>query len=181
MLVQLCRRQDLNETDLDRLRELALNPEVDINQDNELNETPLLLLCRANQCDSLFSALSILLKNEHIDLTAITRQNNQTALTLLCRYYRQNNLIDCVKLLLKRKVPVDVETRDGRNAFMLLCENFGCENLVEIATLLLSKMVDLRTANLSLSILRERGFKNESDTLVVHLRSRRLALAREKK
>ena len=180
--MQLCNRPDLNEADLVRLRELALDPEVDINyQDYQLNSTPLLLLCMANQSDSLYSALCTLLENEHIDLTVQTTHDNQNALTLLFRYYRKNNLIDCVKLLIKRKVPVDVETRDGRNAFMLLCEHFGADNLVEIAALLLRKMVDLRTANLSLSILRERGFESESDILVFHLRSRRSALERLKK
>lgn len=179
--MQLCNRSHLNEADLVRMQELILDPAIDINhQEGRLGETPLLLICRANQSESLYSALCILLKNELIDLTA-KNSYNQSALTLLCRFYRQNNLINCVKLLIKRKVSVDDESRDGRNAFMVLCEHFTADKLVDIGALLLSNMVDLRSANLSLSILRERGFENESDVLVEHLRSRRSALERQTK
>lgn len=158
------------------MRELASDKDVNINfQEGPDGLPPLLLLCRSNQSESLYTALAILLKNVNINLK-VTNQIGHSALSLLCKHYPLEKLDDCVKLLIKHGIDVDSENPQGRNAFMLLCECFKGSNIVAIGNTILAKMLNLKTANLSVSVLRERGFTNEADQLAICLRSRRSAV-----
>lgn len=128
--------------------------------------TPLLLLCRNNQSDTLYFCLKSLLERKEVDLSQLTKKMGHNALTLLCRHYRNSDLIDCVRLLIKRGVDLTVKDRDKRNAMMLLCEFYSQRNLIDIARLMIYYQIDLfHSAEQSMSILQLRGFQQESSIM----------------
>ena len=169
--MDLCCKKDLNRDERIRLRELAVDKDVDINCVRGKNGPPLLCLCRFNQSLSLFKCLRSLLQNKAIDVNVQT-DKHFTALTLLTRYYQLPNLIDCVQLLLDRNINVHFKTGYEKNALHYLAEYYELDNLIEIARLIVSKMDRFVSAGAAVDMLKKRGFNKESKLLTHYIKKR---------
>ena len=169
-LLDLCCKKDLTHSERIRLRELAVDKDVDINRERG-RCSPLLCICRSNQSLSLYRCLRSLLLNEGIDVNVRT-DKDFTALSLLTRYYRLPNLIDCVQLLLDRNINVHFKTKYFKNALHYLCEFYELDNLMDIAKLLVFKMDRFVSAGAAVEMLKKRGFNKESKLLAESIASR---------
>ena len=165
--MDLCSRETLSGSQLTRFCELTKDKDVDVNCFAKcVGGTPLLLLCRNNQSDSLYFCLRTLLDREDVNLSQLTKKMGHNALTLLCRHYPNTDLLDCVRLFLKRGVDHTIKDRDKRNAMMLLCEFYSQRNLIDIARLMIYYNIDLfHSAEQSVAILQKRTFLQESNIL----------------
>ena len=121
-----------------RLRQLALEKEVDLNCINSISQSPLLLLCKFNISDNLNVCLEILLERNSIDV------NNQdrdcwNALLAACYFYENQHLVKIVLLLLQRGININALNAHGCNPLHnLICVNsWNSPNLIEVVTALL--------------------------------------------
>ena len=109
----MCVKENLDSNSIQRLDELAKDKEIDLNnQSDELNRTPLLLICTSNQSDSLCQCVESLLENHTIDVN-IRDNNNSNALTVLCKHYRRTKLFYLAQVLIRRKINVAIQETDG--------------------------------------------------------------------
>jgi len=140
-----CSRKSLDQAALEHLQTLVDDKDVDINcKSPKTFNSPLLLLCRYNQSQSLYPAIKILLKRKDIHLQ---HKNifGHNALSLVSRYYRrQEDMIDIVRLLVvKYRISVtDAKDPSKRNSLILLCQFYSGENLQELVELLLDNGSD---------------------------------------
>ena len=105
----LCSLSKLSETEMSRFRQLVTDKTVDIYFKGDTSFSPLELLIRCNQSDSLLPCLKLLLERE--DATC-----DKNALMLLLRHNSSGVVIECAKLLIERGVKVQHTDAVGRNA-----------------------------------------------------------------
>ena len=143
-IMGFCSRKSLDQAALEHLQTLANDESVDINCTSpKTSNSPLLLLCRFNQSQSLYQAIKILLKRKDIDRQHKNKFGHN-ALSLVARYYSNEDIIDIIRLLvIKYPVSVtDVKDKSKRNVLILLCQFYSGENLPELVELLLDNGAD---------------------------------------
>jgi len=176
----LCRQTSLSDVDVIRFQQLVTDKHVNINfNDPESHDTPMLLLCRFNNSQSLYPCLKLLLTREDLNLNCRTIPHFRNSLMLLCRYYTlENELIDCIRLLIKRGVDCNKKSslnRDGETALFLLTSYARpSKYLIDVVRLLINEESDFENATKSAEILLNRGHKREADDIFKLIQSYRL-------
>lgn len=103
----MCKKENLQEKDFKRLKELAKDSQVDLNlrseEEGHYGRIPLMLLISSEDTNTIVSKLlkctEILLQRKDID-TILNDDTGSTALTLLCQHYQGNDLKVVLRLLI---------------------------------------------------------------------------------
>ena len=141
--MELCERESLKPHNLARLRVLVKDFNVSLNCCTPSTcDTPLMLLCRYNQSESLLPSIKALLEQKRIDL-ALRNSKGHNALTLICRYNQHHSLMDCIRLLVHYNIEVTVTDDYHRNALILLCEFYKGNDLFKCVQFLLNCGTDV--------------------------------------
>ena len=141
-LLQLCCAGSLNEEQVNRLRELALDKEVDANVIDEDGFSPLLWLVNYCHMDRMYQAIKSLLLRSSVDIEHKTNQGLD-ALLLICKGFRGSNLFYVIKLLLIHKIGVNSTCWNGKNAIHYLLADFT-PNLFPIVHMLIDEGINVR-------------------------------------
>ena len=136
----LCSLSKLSETEMSRFRQLVTDKTVDIYFKGDTSFSPLELLIRCNQSDSLLPCLKLLLERE--DATC-----DKNALMLLLRRNSSGVVIECAKLLIERGVKVQHTDAVGRNALLLASEFYRGGKMLELLEFLLQHGADVLQEN----------------------------------
>ena len=115
---------------------------MDVNCTADGGRTPLMLLCRHNQCDSLDRCIEILLQRPDIDINQ-TDRFKESALMWLCAYSKSTKIVEMAQLLISKRANVNQTNNSGVNALMLMCGWSKNEKIVEVAQLLIDNDIYL--------------------------------------
>ena len=138
----MCQRSELNEDDLTRFDELVNGEEaVAVNCTAVRGRTPLMLLCRHNQSDSLDRCIEILLQRPDIDINQ-TDVFKESALVWLCVNSDSTKIVEMARLLISNGANVNQTNQWGWNALMLICRDSRSDKIVEVAQLLINNDIN---------------------------------------
>ena len=164
-MLHLSSESSLREEQLTRFMELVADRELNINCAKS-SSTPILLLCRNNKSESLYSCLKSILAREDVNLKLLYHDTDN-ALMLLSRYYSlANPLIDCIRLLTNRGFDVNQKNKDSKTALFLLSQNdFISKNFIDIARLLINEKSDFTVVRETVDELRKRSLRRDVKVL----------------
>ena len=128
---------------VDRIRELAIDKEVNINIVDKDGRTPLLWLCYFNQNDRVYQAIKSLLLRKAVD---INHKDNLGLNALCCVSYRGVNLFHVFKVLLLHGIDINSTSHDGRNGLFCLFKDF-VPNLLSIVKMLIEEGISVKATS----------------------------------
>jgi hypothetical protein len=165
-LLHLSSQPSLSEEQVARFVELVADTKLNVNCKRN-SSTPILLLCRNNQNESLYPCLKSISAREDVDLQITNHGNN--ALMLLSRYYPLSNpLIDCIRLLVNRGMDINMKNckENSKTALFFLSQNtLISKNLIDVARLLINENSDFKIARKTAEALGKRGLRRDGDIL----------------
>ena len=174
---KLCHLKSLNKFQIDRLLQLAVDPEVDVTKKFEATtNTPLLMLCCYNNSESLLPVLKQLLNFQEVSAQLnLTNKYGLNAISFLCLYSSNKATIDCVRLLVNLGIDVNAKVKSSKDtsAIELLCDRYEGGNLVDIARLMLYNKCDLDDASRAVDFLKNRNLRRDADVLLKIIESLR--------
>ena len=167
-MLHLSSLPSLSEEQVARFVELVADIELNVNC-KKYSSTPILLLCRNNQNESLYPCLKSILAREDVDLQITNHGNN--ALMLLSRYYPLSNpLIDCIRLLVNRGMDINMKNckENSKTALFFLSQNtLISKNLIDVARLLINENSDFKIARKTAEALgNKRSLRRDGDILL---------------
>ena len=120
--MELCSRPHLNKDSVDRFRQLTSDQDLNHDCTDDHGNTPLLLLCRNNQDDSLYKHVQCLLESKRV-YPNLTGMDGVNSLSAVCLNYGGKCLLEVVKLLVRRGINVNNTSLYGFNALFSLFSN----------------------------------------------------------
>ena len=163
-MLNLSSQTSLSDEQVTRFVEILADTEVNVNC-KRYSSTPILILCRSNQSESLYPCLKSILAREDVDLKMTSQGNN--ALMLLSRYYPLSNpLIDCIRLLVNHGFDINEKNKDKKPPLFLLSQNPSTsKNLIDVSRLLINEKSDFKIAHKAAVALQKRGLLRDGKIL----------------
>ena len=117
---------------------------MDVNCTDERERTPLMLLCRHNQSESLYTCVDMLLHRRDIDVNQQTDKDKiRNSLMLLSQHSRSKKMFEVAQLLIVAGIDLKQTNEYGRNDLMHLCFGSKSGKIVDVAQLIIDKGIDV--------------------------------------
>lgn len=165
-MLHLSSQPSLSKEQVARFVELVADRELNINC-KKSSSTPILLLCRNNQSESLYPCLKSILARDDVDLKCLYHDNDN-ALMLLSRYYPlPYPLFDCIRLLVNHGLDINQKSKENsKSALFLLLQNASiAKNFIDVARLLINENSDFTVVHETVEALLKRSQKRDAKIL----------------
>ena len=134
-LFYLCSQKGLNQRMIDRLHQLAMDTEVDVNIKDGL--TPLMMLTSYNNSDTFRQCFDALLQRDEINV-CVQEEKGINALHCLFLYNCKNVTVDIIRQLAQRGIDLtSVDRVENRSVLHYLClYGHECEDFCNVTRFL---------------------------------------------